>query len=220
MSYNGTVRCGHCFKKGHNRRSCPTIKAEIAKNPDGVYARHADRKAKSYKTRSCSYCHDTGHNKRTCPKIATDRRDVAKKNRDWRAKFIEIATDVGLAPGALVQAVRPQNEYAAKRYDEYVSKFGSLAMVLGFNAEELNHTLSQDRYRYRLHHVLVLQPGSRKTLIQLTNEFSDITLLTQERGSGMEWQVVCPSDNDPQDCFNADFLDGSFGVDRELGLQG
>ena len=30
MSYNGTVRCGYCYKAGHNKRSCPEL-TEILK---------------------------------------------------------------------------------------------------------------------------------------------------------------------------------------------
>ena len=29
MSYNGTVRCSHCHRTGHNRRSCPDITSEL-----------------------------------------------------------------------------------------------------------------------------------------------------------------------------------------------
>ena len=29
MSYNGTVRCSHCYKTGHNRRKCPELTEEI-----------------------------------------------------------------------------------------------------------------------------------------------------------------------------------------------
>ena len=28
MSYNGTVTCSHCYRTGHNRRSCPQRKAD------------------------------------------------------------------------------------------------------------------------------------------------------------------------------------------------
>ena len=29
MSYNGTVRCSHCYKTGHNKRKCPSLTEEI-----------------------------------------------------------------------------------------------------------------------------------------------------------------------------------------------
>ena len=48
--------CGHCGKKGHNKRTCPDALAGKAKK----------KKRKKGKT-VCSVCGALGHNKRTCP---------------------------------------------------------------------------------------------------------------------------------------------------------
>ena len=29
MSWNGTVTCSYCYERGHNRRSCPEITANV-----------------------------------------------------------------------------------------------------------------------------------------------------------------------------------------------
>ena len=118
MSYNGTVRCGNCYEKGHNRRGCPRIIAEIAANPNGYQAQQANRKKASATPRVCGYCQTSGHNKRTCPTMTSDRINTKKKNRVWREKFLNIAAKIGCAPGALIEAVNPNDsEYHAQRYD-------------------------------------------------------------------------------------------------------
>ena len=42
MSWNGTVRCGNCYDKGHNRNGCPKLKEEMQKrieaDPEDYYA--------------------------------------------------------------------------------------------------------------------------------------------------------------------------------------
>ena len=43
MSYNGTVRCSHCLRTGHNRRSCPDITSDLKVD----YKRYL-RRAKDY----------------------------------------------------------------------------------------------------------------------------------------------------------------------------
>ena len=40
MSWNGTVRCGHCWESGHNRSSCPDLRKkieELAKENPGFW---------------------------------------------------------------------------------------------------------------------------------------------------------------------------------------
>lgn len=38
MSWNGTVRCSHCYQTGHNRRGCPKLTEEIKQRYDRAYA--------------------------------------------------------------------------------------------------------------------------------------------------------------------------------------
>lgn len=219
MSYNGTVRCGNCYERGHNQRSCPKLKARIAENPNGFEAQQAQRKAANATPRVCSYCQESGHNKRTCPTLVSDKRTTQKKNCVWREKFLNVAKKIGCAPGALIEAVKPNNsEYYAQRYDTFVKQNGTLAMVIGFDPSELNYELEdKDRYRYRQAHVRVLFPGSRKGCVTLPIEFEDVAVIEDR---DVKWKMACPSDKDPRDCFGPSFIDGSDTVNSQLGLQG
>jgi len=64
MSYNGTVRCGHCWETGHNKRGCPTRKKYIKENPGSSAAFQVNQQ--KAKKRKCGWCDETGHNARTC----------------------------------------------------------------------------------------------------------------------------------------------------------
>ena len=66
MSYNGTVRCGWCYQKGHNKRSCPQRRKraeERAEAGDDYMLRQMNNKKKV----TCGWCGEQGHNARTCP---------------------------------------------------------------------------------------------------------------------------------------------------------
>ena len=218
MSYSGTVRCGRCYKKGHNKRSCPQIQAEIARNPNGFEAQQEKRRKANATPRVCGYCQTSGHNKRTCPTMTNDRRNTKKKNRVWREKFLNVAKKIGCAPGALIEAFPLATPFSSRRYNDFVKQNGSLAMVIGFDTRELNHELEdKDRYRYRQSHLRVLFPASRETYISLPIEFEDVAAIESR---DVKWKMACPSDKDPRDSFDADFLDGSLNVDRQLGLKG
>ena len=219
MSYNGTVRCGSCYKKGHNKRSCPRLLAEIAQNPNGYEAQQAKRRKANATPRVCGYCKESGHNKRTCPTMTSDRRNTKKKNRVWREKFLNIAAKIGCAPGALIEAVNPgDDEYASGRYNDFVKQNGSLAMVIGFDTRELNYELEdKDRYRYRQSHVRVLFPASRRGYVSLPIEFEDVAAIESR---DVKWKMACPSEKNPRDSFDTDFINGTTNVERQLGLEG
>ena len=46
MSWSGTVRCSHCYQRGHNRRSCPQITKHHL-DQYASYKRLRDRSAES-----------------------------------------------------------------------------------------------------------------------------------------------------------------------------
>ena len=102
MSWNGTVRCGHCYGKGHNRRSCPDLKKEIKDNPEGYYARAQARKSPA-KKRRCTYCNLQGHNRRTCLDLKKDKTLWRANAQHWRKKWAAWMSEVGLGIGALVK---------------------------------------------------------------------------------------------------------------------
>ena len=133
MSYTGTVRCRYCYNNGHNRRSCPTLKAEAEKliaegREDHYVVRDYQRleERKANQKRQCSYCkhldydrraeHDGGvheesfkHNKRTCTVRKKDIAEFHHKNIEYRKGVVEQFNETGFAPGALVKHQRYSN---------------------------------------------------------------------------------------------------------------
>ena len=219
MSYNGTIRCGYCYQRGHNKRSCPKLKAFIECNPNSYAASCASTIANT--KRVCSYCKKTGHNKRTCNELRTNRAEKAKDNRKWRQKFLALAKDIGFAPGALLQIVMPdaqagRRQLGAVLHDNWIGRNGSLAMVRSFNPKHLNADSDQQDQDH-LRPVYVTLSSGRTHGIQLPIEFESANLL-KLNNRATRWRIVCPSNKDLYDCFSASFHDGTLHVDTQLGL--
>ena len=110
MSYNGTVYCGHCGEKGHNRRGCPKLKEQmtrrLADNPDDYWAKSYFKKKEGSKVRTCSFCGEEGHNKATCPKKKEAVAQFKKANRHYQEQVAKVFEERGIKVGALV--VHPQ----------------------------------------------------------------------------------------------------------------
>jgi len=106
MSWNGTVTCGYCYDQGHNRRSCPQLKKNLARrlaeDPDDSYAKYELAKQNKGKVRRCTYCNLKGHNRRTCEELNTAKQDWREQAAAWRLKFINWCVESGVGPGALV----------------------------------------------------------------------------------------------------------------------
>ena len=117
MSYSGTVRCGQCHNRGHNKRSCPELKRLAAADPNGYYGRQvAAMKQRSAAPRKCSYCGKAeGHTRRTCQTLKTHKRKATQDTtlvRKGLKKWIEAS---GLGPGALITSRR---SFYARGYQE------------------------------------------------------------------------------------------------------
>ena len=225
MSYNGTVRCGYCYERGHNRRGCPKLKKEIRKNPEGWQARRVASRKANATPRVCSYCQLEGHNKRTCATLKTDRYDTRKKNRAWRTKFIALAEKIGLAPGALVEmdfaaSADGSSDWHLENGKQVVKENGALAMVMGFETDHLNHELSNGErsWAYRQHHIRCQYPNGQTRLIPLTIEFAEIAPNAVKPGNSVAWKLACKSDCSVSKCFDYDFKSGATNVDNQLGL--
>jgi len=106
MSWNGTVRCGECYGKGHNKRSCPDrAKAmEIRRklDPDCWQVKEYDAERQNGRKRSCKYCKESGHNKATCKSLITDQITAREKCSEWRTGALKAIEAMGLGVGALV----------------------------------------------------------------------------------------------------------------------
>jgi hypothetical protein len=141
-------RCGHCYGRGHNRRSCPVIRKEIKDNPNGYQARIARTKKEhvSRNPRKCSYCKETGHNKATCSSLSQDRGEQATKATIWRQDFIAQCQQQGFSIGTLVKFCDQNhvvNEWAKNRQQEYRTKYGEYGMVIALDSPRLDHRQCQ-----------------------------------------------------------------------------
>ena len=103
MSWSGTVRCGHCYAEGHNKRTCPTLREEIKDNPDGWRARNEKHKKSSYKVRACTYCQPPGHNRRTCETHLEDFSFVLKVNKHFYQRMCDHFASQGIGTGSLLK---------------------------------------------------------------------------------------------------------------------
>lgn len=107
MSWNGTVRCGYCLEKGHNRRGCPALQnamvARLHENGDDVYAKHYFEKKKGAKVRRCTYCNLKGHNRATCEELKGKVLKWQTTNAAFRRSLVEVLLEAGVGVGALVK---------------------------------------------------------------------------------------------------------------------
>ena len=119
MSWDGTVRCSECYKKGHNRSGCPRLKEryqEALAKPEGEREYYDDRiirefeqKKQSNTNRKCSYCDEKGHNRRTCEILATHQSYVHRQEVAFRKGFLQHVQEIGLNVGALVDYKKEGN---------------------------------------------------------------------------------------------------------------
>jgi len=124
MSWNGTVNCGYCYGRGHNKRTCPRheeeAKAAIAEGREDSWIARSYVSKKQKVKRQCSFCaqfvdlHDDDekaeesykHNKRTCEHKKNAVASLHKQNKAYRKKVLKYLRKLGLAPGALVACER------------------------------------------------------------------------------------------------------------------
>ena len=177
-NYKRTVRCSHCYEKGHNKSSCPerveqlhtnikALKERIATNEyDTDYGRDNDQRRlvnavgslskmmNKGKGRKCSYCDETGHNRRTCAKRTQDIGIHSTETKAYREKFLEKMRDIGLGVGAIVrETVRIQSS------DGGYKDVAALAYVESVDWLSVDHRdkWSADDYYYKSSCNLVIQ---------------------------------------------------------------
>ena len=168
-NWKRTVRCSHCYEKGHNVSSC-TVKRErlaksivdceerILKNEWEYDWEKADTKrrlesAKNIlgkyenrgKNRKCGYCKEPGHTRRTCPTRKNRVEEVMNETIDFRTKMCDKFISAGLGPGALIYI----NVEEHVRTDSGQSE-ASLAIVtsIDFGKVFTAHKYDGSRYHY------------------------------------------------------------------------
>jgi len=118
------TRCGYCYSEGHNRVTCPSLKKEIANDPEGPAARRAMRKKSRQKKRTCSYCQQPGHNQTTCSIKKCDATEYAHLNWKYQNAMSAIFRKAGFGVGSIVMLPK----YDAKLY----------YLVIGLNLDHIN----------------------------------------------------------------------------------
>jgi len=139
-NYNGTVRCGHCYQRGHNKRSCPTrleqLQRQLQRHKDSGDSTYVDyyareiakmtgtnpetgetrkRRNESY-GRHCSYCRERGHSRRTCPTLKEDQRNYRRMASVVRRDMLARMKEHGFGVGSLVTLAT--NEWVEGEYVE------------------------------------------------------------------------------------------------------
>ena len=121
MSWNGTVHCGFCGGRGHNRLGCPERKKKARENPDSFLAREVKReeesRRESVKNRRCTYCGEKGHNRRGCKAFKEDERLISLSQKEYLEEFSNEIASAGLGIGSLVKV--PQG-HANDRWGKYI----------------------------------------------------------------------------------------------------
>ncbi len=148
-NYNGTIRCGYCYERGHNSRTCPVklermekrlenakadggnhveYYAEAVARMTGVNPETGEKKKRRNEGmgRQCSYCKDYGHNRRTCPVLSKDLARYAVMTREARQEVRAWALEDGIGIGAMVQ------------YSEYGYESAGLMMVEAINLQSVH----------------------------------------------------------------------------------
>ena len=146
-NYNGTVRCGHCYQQGHNKRSCPRYTermqrayqeakddgneshieyyaAQMAKrtgiNPETGAKRK--RRNESY-GRKCSYCREGGHSRRTCGSMKDDQRNYRRMASVVRKDMLSNMQEHGFGVGSLLILASNEWNAAAGEYQEVTTAY-------------------------------------------------------------------------------------------------
>ena len=117
MSYSGTVHCGHCYEKGHNKTACPKMRREAAANPDSWQATHVARyAARKAKPKICSYCDGSGHTRAGCDDMKAHKAVFREDLILWRSAMVKWMQDTGLGIGSLVRCT----DASYHRGDQYM----------------------------------------------------------------------------------------------------
>ena len=138
MSWSGTVRCGNCYKEGHNKTTCPKLRKAWEEDPTSHLGRQWQKiMARKAKPKVCGYCDETGHTRAGC--------GIAKKHKAqfqidlnlWGRAMTKWMEDIGLGVGALVQS----KDVTVRRHDKWVNPtdpdyIPAVGLVLGATTGE------------------------------------------------------------------------------------
>ena len=170
MSWNGTVRCGHCYGKGHNKRSCPSLKQWVEENPDSWRAEKYKDSKKRGKVRRCPYCNLKGHNRRTCGNLKIAKAHWIKEAQKYRKAWAAWMVEDGTTPGAIVKWKDGWGDTEVLMLREFVYKNvnhelrDSYYAEHGFTASYLNNYAHTRGVKMQGHSELAPSIGNKNTI--------------------------------------------------------
>lgn len=131
------MRCRVCRQPGHNRASCPTVKARIeelraAYGSDHYSVANYDAKRQSSKTKTCTYCAGEDHNRRNCSIIKQDRIRLSAVQASYRRRYIAALIETGFVPGSVVKRTNVEH------FSRQECHFDTLHLVVGANLSNIN----------------------------------------------------------------------------------
>jgi len=199
MSYSRTVRCGHCYNSGHNKRGCPQRKQYAAENPNSYVAQQFKDDAARAKKRRCSFCAKIGHNRRGCAEFKTTTAQAERDSRKYRRNFLKYIKDMGITPGALIMRRNVQTYDRTTR--EYTTHDRQVCQVTDIFWDAVDYKAKDNEYAaYKAIQAVpvaqMMDRGAREGLYLSAHESASLpeTLRKEEaRGSYMgEWELVSP----------------------------
>ena len=187
MSYHGSVYCGWCCEKGHNRRGCPARKEHIRKEPNSWEAQKQSQEEQ--RPRRCTYCLESGHNRKTCSELKSDRQFIVVHYKERRAQIAERLVEEGLGVGALV-----------------TTRGDVIATVTGFDWKDLNGNLDGDDIAPTISVSMLVQRFDESHVRWL-----HINLVISEPHAAVVSSVVSPLlPQTVRQCFPTGWLDGTY----------
>ena len=198
MSYNGTVRCGWCYHKGHNKRSCPQrrkMAEERAEAGDDYLLRQMNSKKKV----TCGWCQEQGHNARTCPVKQRAERELPELKR-LLEKFVLQTWGTRVGRGTLLKRQHWDggNLYLATNIiGNFNVKFNS------YLHRWLNDDIDHERYAFFSYvqgvlesfHLLGVKPTGEKTWVNAP--YSTFEVLNNTIGCGYSFIEAGPTTGVP-----------------------
>ena len=113
MAWNGTVTCSWCYRQGHNRRSCESLKDRyqeaLAKSEeerghsDNSIIREVTYSKTYHRERKCTYCKTVGHNRRGCEMLKAHKDYVFRQDVAFKKAFLQECNEIGLGVGAFIR---------------------------------------------------------------------------------------------------------------------
>jgi hypothetical protein len=205
-NYKRTVRCGHCYEKGHNKSSCPELRKRLRENIANAKAAieknvweydWQERDAKNRlrrsaeqlhkleskgKSRKCGYCGELGHTRRTCQKRKDEVIHHTERTLKFRRELCDRFIANGLGPGALVAVD------AREWTNDHTTDQNALAIVTRIDFSELRDNHKYDGTRWgtsspRMLHLSLVQPVKSSwndRLIERVTEMPNVTLLNTD----------------------------------------